>query len=51
MALEAVKFLTGAGQGLLGRLWMIDTLWNEERLMVTHRREDCPVCGARGEPC
>ncbi|NCU21840.1 HesA/MoeB/ThiF family protein [Candidatus Falkowbacteria bacterium] len=51
MALEAIKHLTGAGQGLLGRLWMIDTLWNEERLMRTHRRDDCPVCGARGEQC
>jgi molybdopterin/thiamine biosynthesis adenylyltransferase len=51
MALEAIKFLTGAGQGLLGRLWMIDTLWNEERLMVTHRREDCPVCRGKAEQC
>ncbi|WP_444453957.1 HesA/MoeB/ThiF family protein [Rhodobacter capsulatus] len=51
MALEAIKFLTGAGQSLLGRLWMIDTLWNEERLMHTHRRDDCPVCRARGAEC
>ncbi|MDD8022291.1 MAG: HesA/MoeB/ThiF family protein [Paracoccaceae bacterium] len=51
MALEAIKQLTGAGQGLLGRLWMIDTLWNEERLMVTHRRADCPVCRGKGEKC
>ncbi|WP_444460615.1 HesA/MoeB/ThiF family protein [Rhodobacter capsulatus] len=51
MALEAIKHLTGAGQSLLGRLWMIDTLWNEERLLRTHRREDCPVCRGKGAAC
>ena len=51
MALEAIKFLTGAGQGLLERLWIVDTLWNEERLMRRHRRADCPVCRGRGTGC
>ena len=52
MALEAIKHITGAGAGLVGKLWLVDTLWNEERLLTTHRHKNCPVCGRTGEsPC
>lgn len=46
MALEAVKFLTKAGQGLAGRLMMFDGLWQESRTIKVARRADCAVCGA-----
>lgn len=45
MALEAVKYLTGAGQGLKGRLMMFDGLWQESRTITVKRRADCAVCG------
>lgn len=47
MALEAVKYLTGAGQGLKGRLLMFDGLWQENRTITVKRRADCAVCGAK----
>lgn len=46
IALEAIKFVTHAGAGLSGKLWLTDTLWNAERVITTHGRDDCPVCGA-----
>ena len=46
MALEAVKHLTGAGQGLKGRLMIYDALYAEVRVIGIKRREDCDVCGA-----
>ncbi|WP_377389481.1 HesA/MoeB/ThiF family protein [Rhodobacter lacus] len=51
MALEAIKFLTGAGARLKGKLWMVDTLWNAERVMATRPRANCPVCGGKGGSC
>lgn len=45
MAVEAVKELTGAGEGLRGRLFLYDALWGETRVIATRRRADCPVCG------
>ncbi|RRH76648.1 HesA/MoeB/ThiF family protein [Falsigemmobacter faecalis] len=45
MALEAVKYLTGAGQSLKGRLMMFDGLWQESRTIGVKRRADCKVCG------
>lgn len=45
MALEAIKHLTGAGQGLRGRLLIFDGLFGESRMISTIRRADCPVCG------
>ena len=47
MASEAIKEITGAGQGLRGRLLIHDALWGESRQIVVKRRNDCPVCGAR----
>ncbi len=46
MALEAIKHLTGAGQGLRGRMMIFDGLYGESRMIGTVRRADCPVCGS-----
>jgi molybdopterin/thiamine biosynthesis adenylyltransferase len=45
MALEAVKEITGAGDGLRGRLLLFDGLHGENRSISVQRRKDCPVCG------
>ncbi|MCU4654420.1 HesA/MoeB/ThiF family protein [Roseibacterium sp. SDUM158016] len=45
MALEAVKHLTGAGEGLRGRMLIYDALHAETRIIRVQRRADCPVCG------
>jgi len=46
MAGEAVKELTGAGEGLRGRLLIWDGLFAEARIIKTKKRADCPVCGS-----
>ncbi len=46
MAMEAVKLLTGAGEGLRGRLWLFDGLFGDSRVIGVKPRKDCPVCGA-----
>ncbi|ATG47842.1 molybdopterin biosynthesis protein [Celeribacter ethanolicus] len=45
MAMEAVKELTGAGQGLMGRLVIHDALYAETRSITVKKRADCPICG------
>ena len=45
MAMEAVKHLVGAGEGLKGRLMIYDALYAEVRVIGIKRREDCVVCG------
>ena len=45
MALEAVKHITGAGEGLLGKLMIYDGLYGETRLMRAKRRPGCKACG------
>ena len=45
MALEAVKFLTGAGESLRGRLMLFDGLHGENRSITLRKRADCSVCG------
>jgi molybdopterin/thiamine biosynthesis adenylyltransferase len=47
MAMEAVKQITGAGEGLRGRLMIHDALYAETRVIGITPRSDCPVCGAR----
>ncbi len=47
MAMEAVKWITGAGQGLAGRLMIHDALYGETRVIGVKRRQDCAVCGGR----
>ena len=46
MAMEAVKLLTGAGEGLRGRLWLFDGLYGDSRVILVKKRDGCPVCGA-----
>ena len=46
-ALEALKYLTGAGTPLAGRLLLWDGLGAEARVMRVPRDPDCPVCAAR----
>ena len=45
MAVEAVKHVTGAGEGLEGRMLIYDALYAETRTVTLARRADCPVCG------
>ncbi len=45
MALEAVKRLTGAGEGLAGRLLIYDGLTANVRTVRIGADPDCPVCG------
>ena len=44
MAVEAVKLISGAGQALLGEMFIYDALWGETRKIAIHPREDCPIC-------
>ncbi len=48
MAVEAIKEITGAGQGLRGRMLIYDALYGENRMMALKRRADCPDCGHLG---
>jgi molybdopterin/thiamine biosynthesis adenylyltransferase len=45
MAMEAVKYITGAGETLAGRLMIHDALYGETRVIAAKRRMECPVCG------
>jgi len=45
MALEAVKEITGAGQGLRGRMLIYDGLYAETRTITLKRHAECSVCG------
>ena len=52
MALEAVKLLAGidaagAGEGLRGRMLIVDGLWGDTRRIVTSARPDCAVCAGK----
>ena len=46
-AMEAVKFITGAGNLLTGSLLTCDALRMEFRKVRLHRRRECQVCGDR----
>lgn len=45
MAVEAIKVLTGAGEGLTGRMLIYDALYGETRTITLKRRPDCAICG------
>ncbi len=45
MAMEAVKLLTGAGEPLIGRLYVYDGLRAAGRTIGLSRDPNCPVCG------
>jgi len=44
-AVEAIKLIIGAGEALVGRLLMIDTLDMSFRTLKIKRNPECPVCG------
>ncbi len=48
MALEAVKLIARAGEGLRGRMFLFDGLHMESRRVTLRTRADCAVCGGRG---
>ncbi len=50
MAVEAVKAITGAGEGLAGRMLIYDALYAETRTLTLKRRAGCPVCGGAPLP-
>lgn len=45
MAVEAVKEITGAGDGMRGQMLIYDALYAESRKIKMTPRKDCPVCG------
>ncbi len=45
MAVETIKEITGAGDGLKGRLMIYDALFAETRVIRVKPRRECPVCG------
>ena len=45
MAVEAIKEITGAGEGLRGRMLIYDALYGESRQIALRRSQSCPVCG------
>ena len=47
MAMEAVKHICGAGEGLRGRLVIHDALFMQTRVIGVERKVDCPVCGPK----
>jgi len=49
MAVEAVKAITGAGEGLRGRMMIHDALYAETRVMALKPKADCPICGGDRE--
>lgn len=44
MALEAIKEISGAGEGMRGQMLIYDALFAETRKIKLKRRKDCPVC-------
>ncbi|MEM0986258.1 MAG: HesA/MoeB/ThiF family protein [Pseudomonadota bacterium] len=44
MALEVVKLVTGAGESLKGRLWIVDGLEHHSRTVSLQRDPACQVC-------
>lgn len=46
-AMEAIKWITGAGESLIGRLLVVDALAMNFRLLRLRKDPDCPLCGAR----
>ncbi len=46
-AAEAIKYILGIGELLMGKLLVIDTLAMEFRKLTIRRNPDCPVCGEK----
>jgi len=45
MALEALKEIAGAGEGMRGQMLIYDALFADTRKIKLKKRGDCPVCG------
>lgn len=45
MATEAIKYIIGIGEPLIGRLVLYDALSMTYREMKVPRDENCPLCG------
>lgn len=45
LAMEAIKEITGAGEGLMGRLMIYDALYADVRTIRVKKRDNCPICG------
>lgn len=45
MALETIKRITGAGDSLASKLWLLDGLSGQSRTLGLKRDPACPVCG------
>ena len=45
MAGETIKYITGAGEGLVGQLFIYDSLYGESRKMKLAKSATCEVCG------
>lgn len=48
MAIEAIKQITDAGDGLGGRLLIYDALYAQTRTITLKPQADCPICQGRG---
>ena len=46
MAVEAVKWIAGAGASLQGEMLIYDALYADTRKITLKRRADCPVCSS-----
>lgn len=44
MALEVIKLITGAGEPLIGKVWLFDGLKAEARTVALPRDPNCPAC-------
>lgn len=45
MALEAIKVITGAGDPLIGKLWVLDALSGVGRTLKLRKDPACAICG------
>ncbi|MDA5093461.1 molybdopterin-synthase adenylyltransferase MoeB [Aliiroseovarius sp. KMU-50] len=46
MAVEAIKEITGAGEGLRGRMMIYDAMYAETRMIRISKRDGCETCDA-----
>jgi hypothetical protein len=47
MAVEAIKEIAQAGEGLRGRMMIYDALYGENRVLKIGRRDGCEVCESK----
>lgn len=45
MATEAIKYIIGIGEPLIGRLILYEALDMKYREVKVYRDENCPICG------